>query len=206
MDNSKDWLWAITGALFLVLVVITFAVAGDEPPAADEGADKVAQFYIDNKDSIQLSALFAGIAMALFVFWGGYLRKVLRAAEGEGGGLSAVAFAGTIIVAVGLAIDQSLSFAMAEAAEDVDAAQIQALQVYWDNDWMPMALGLSIYLIAGGISIVRTGALPKWLGWIAIVLGVAGLTPVGFVAFLGGGIWTLIASIMLTMRARSATA
>ena len=40
-------------------------------------------------------------------------------------------------------------------------------------------------LLATGLSIVLYGALPKWLGWIAILLGVIGLTPIGFFAFLG---------------------
>ena len=54
--------------------------------------------------------------------------------------------------------------------------------------------------------IVRYGALPKWLGWVAIVFGVVALTPFGFFAFLGGIVWILVVSIMLTMRARSESA
>ena len=55
----------------------------------------------------------------------------------------------------------------------------------WDY-FIPLAVGLSTFLLATGISAVRHGALPKWLGWVAIVLGIATYTPAGFFAFLAG--------------------
>ena len=58
-------------------------------------------------------------------------------------------------------------------------------------------------MLAVGISIVRHGALPKWLGWVAILFGVAGMTPAGFFAFIGAGLWIGVASILLPLRARS---
>jgi hypothetical protein len=54
--------------------------------------------------------------------------------------------------------------------------------------------------------VVRYGALPKWLGWVAILLGVVGVTPIGFAAFLGLGIWILIVSVILSLRARGTSA
>jgi hypothetical protein len=61
-----------------------------------------------------------------------------------------------------------------------------------------------VFLFSTGISIVRHAALPKWLGWIAILLGVLGVTPAGFLAFMGGGIWILVVSVMLALRTRAA--
>ena len=39
----------------------------------------------------------------------------------------------------------------------------------------------------------------------AILLGVIGLTPIGFVSFLAGRIWILIVSVLLTIQARALT-
>ena len=75
-------------------------------------------------------------------------------------------------MATGIAIDSTIAFALAEAADDIEPAAAQALQALWDNDFLPIALGSTVMLLATGLSIVRHGALPKWLGWIAIVLGV----------------------------------
>ena len=136
---------------------------------------------------MQIGARLATIAGAALVFFFGYVRKVLRAAEGENGMLSLVAFVGAVIVATGIAIDSTIAFALAEAADDIEPVAVQSLEALWDNDFFPIALGTTVMLSATGLSIVRHGALPKWLGWIAIVLGVVSVTPVGFVAFLGHG-------------------
>ena len=47
---------------------------------------------------------------------------------------------------------------------------MQALQALWDNDWPPLILGASVFMIASGLSIALYGALPKWFGWIGIVM------------------------------------
>lgn len=69
---------------------------------------------------------------------------------------------------------------------------------------MPIALGTVLFLISAGLSILQTGALPRWLGWAALLLAVLGVTPLGFFAFLGGGIWILVVSVMLAAQGRQA--
>ncbi len=112
---------------------------------------------------------------------------------------------GASFIAVGIAIDSTIQFAIAEAADDIEPTSVQTLEALWDNDFIPIAMGVITLLLSSGLAIVRTGVLPKWLGWVAIALVVLGLTPAGFVAFLGGGVWIAIVSIMLTMRARAGT-
>jgi hypothetical protein len=199
-----EWLVPLTGVAFLAVLIIGFIVGG-EPPDAKEPAQEIVDHYVDNKDSVQVGVLLEMIAAALLLFFAGYLRKVLRAAPGEGGMLPAVALAGATVMAAGAALDATLSFALAEAADDIEPASVEALQALWDNDWVPIALGAAVLLLASGLSIALYGSLPRWLGWIAILLGVVGLTPIGFVAFMGGGLWILVVSVLLTVRARALT-
>jgi hypothetical protein len=50
-------------------------------------------------------------------------------------------------------------------------------------------------------------ALPVWLGWIALLIGVVTVTPIGFFGFLATLAWVLIVSILMVMReARAAVA
>jgi hypothetical protein len=198
---KREWLVPLTGVVFLVLAIVSFTVGG-EPPEANEPVREIIEHYVDNKDSIEIGAGMAGVAAMFLIFFGAYLRKVLAAAEGEGGILSHVVLIGTAIMALGIAIDGTISIAIAEAAEDVRAAAIQAMQALWDNDFLPIALGVEVFLVSAGLSIVRHGALPKWLGWVALVLALAGPTPAGFVAFLGGAVWVAIVSVVLALRAR----
>jgi Domain of unknown function (DUF4386) len=198
----KDWWTPLAGVAFLVVLIVSFLVGG-EPPDASEPAQEIVDHYVDNKDAVQIGAALSTLAALLLVFFAGILRRVLRAAEGVGGTLSAVAFAGAIIMATGAAIDASISFALADRAEDIDPVAVQALQALWDNDFFPIALGSSVLLLGAGLSIVRHGALPRWLGWVGIVLAVIGMTPIGFVGFLGGALWVLVVSVLLTLRMRA---
>lgn len=202
---KKEWLVPLTGVAFVALLIAGFSVGG-EPPDVDKPVREIIDHYRDNKDSVRIGAALAGLAALSLVFFGGYVRKVLSAAEGPGGMLSAVALVGTAVMGVGIAIDATITLALAEAVDDVEPAAVQALQALWDNDFIPIALGSELFLVSTGISIVRHGALPKWLGWVAIALAIAGATPVGFVGFIGGGIWILVVSVLLALRARSARA
>jgi hypothetical protein len=43
-------------------------------------------------------------------------------------------------------------------------------------------------------------AIPRWLAWGALVLGIAAITPYGFVASMLFLLWTAVAGIVLTVR------
>jgi hypothetical protein len=203
MNGSKGWLVPLTGAGFIVVAMIGFIVGG-EPKDAGHPATEIVDWYIDNKDSVEVGAFIGVAATVLLVFFGAYLRNVLRAAAGGTDMLSLVSFIGVVVVAVGFAIDTTILIALAERADDIDPIAVQSLQALWDNDFVPIALGILLFLWATGISVVRSGALPKWIGWIMILLGIVALTPLGFVSFIGTAVLILVISILLAVRARSA--
>jgi hypothetical protein len=60
------------------------------------------------------------------------------------------------------------------------------------------ALGLMLLGVAGAT--IKTAALPKWLGWAALVLGILCFTPVWFLGAALGLIWIVIASITLSQK------
>ena len=206
MRNDKSSLAPLTGLLFFILAIITFAVSGEPPDATDDSAQEIVDFYVDEDSSQMVSAVIATIAGSLFVFFAGSLRRVLRDAEGPGGMLSAVAFAGAVIFALGLALDSTITFALADTADDIDPAAVQALSALWNNDFLPFAMGIQIFLLATGIVVVRSGGLPKWLGWVAILLAVIAVTPIGFASFIGAGLFVALVSVLLTMRGRTSPA
>ena len=114
----------------------------------------------------------------LLVFFSAALSRTLRLAD-ELSILPAVIIVGASVMAIGIAIDATIAFSIAEAVDDIEPASVQTLQALWDNDFIPIAMGVITFLLASGLAIVRTGALPKWLGWVAIVLVVIGFTPAG---------------------------
>ncbi|MGH3475160.1 MAG: hypothetical protein ACRDOT_09640 [Aeromicrobium sp.] len=202
MNKSyAKWL-PLTGILFVAMAIVGFIVGGEPPDAASNSADEIVQFYTDNGDRVMASIIILSIATVLFVFFGSYLRSVLDRGDGEDGMFSRIAFVGAVVFAVGGAIDGTLLIAISEAAGEVEPAQIETLQAFWDNDFLPLALGIILFTLGSGISIVLHKSLPVWLGWIAIVLGIVGVTPIGWIAFMGTGVWILIVSVMLLMSER----
>ena len=197
---NRNLLGPLSGLLFIVLLIVSFVVMGTEPPDAEDSAQEIADFYVDEKDSVQLSAVLGAASLVFLVFFANYLRR-LFAAAGDAP-LSATVLVGVAITTVGVAFDATLSFAIAEAADDIEPTSVETLQALWDNDWVPMALGALIFLISVGVSTIQTGALPAWLGWVALVLAVIAFTPIGFAAFIGTGVWILVVSGLLTFRAR----
>ena len=191
----------LTGAAFVILLIATFAISG-EPPDADERASEIVEHFTDNKDSIMVGAVVETLAAALLVFFGGYLRTVLRDRGQDAGFLPAVAMAGTLAIAIGGALDATILFTMADTADDIGPGSLVTLNALWHNDFLPSAMGIFIFLLATGLSVVRgAGALPKWLGWIMILLAITAVTPVGLAAFIGAVVVILIISILLAVRA-----
>jgi len=203
MNGSKLRLMPLTGILSVLLVIAGFLFG--EPPDASHSADEITQYYVDNESKLEAGVFVFGVALVFFVFFASYLRTVLDRGEGETGMLTRVAFAGAVMFAVGGTIDAMLLFSISESVSNkLDPVQVQTLQAIWDNDWPPLAVGLSLFILACGLSIVLHRSLPVWLGWVAIVIGVAGLTPFGFVAFPGAGLWILVVSVMLLISERQA--
>jgi len=201
MTRSREWLVPLTGLGFVVLGILSFVVIG-EPKSADQPLQEIVDFYVDNKTAVEVGAAMSTLAGVLLVFFGAYLRRVLRAAAPDDEILSLAAFSGVLVVAIFSALDSMILFAAAEAAEDVDPVALQAMQAIWDNDFFVAVLGVELFLWATGIAALRTGALPKWLGWVMVVLAVIGMTPIGFVAAIGAALIVLGLSIWFAMRAR----
>ena len=204
--NNYSWLLPLTGVIGIALVVVGFIILGEGQDATDKTAQEIAQFYQDNEDSQSIGSFVIALSAVFFLFFAGYLRRVLRDAEGPGGSLSAVSFAGAVVFATAIGVGATINLALADLANNLDPVALQAINgISWDY-YIPFVVGMVPFLVASGICIVRTEALPKWLGWVAIIVGVLNFTPVGFFAFLAGMVWILIVSIVLTLRARSAPA
>jgi hypothetical protein len=60
---------------------------------------------------------------------------------------------------------------------------------------------MAAFMVGYGIAILRTHALPNWLGWFAIALAILAAIPkVGFFALLGVIVWSLIVGVLLFVR------
>lgn len=188
-----------TGVIAVVLFVIA-AIIGGETPDVDVPGEEVLSFYGDD-ESAQFAGNILGAYGALFlVFFVSVLRSVLGRAEDAQGGpgvASTIAFGGGLLMALGILAFAGFGFTLADGHDSLEPAAAQALNALSGDFFLPLAVGTAAFLLGSAISIIRTGVLPAWLGWVAAVIGVLAVTPIGFFAFLAGLIWILIASVML---------
>jgi hypothetical protein len=189
----------LTGVLFVVLIVVSFIVSGETPDADDSG-EEVISFYTDEEGSQIASAVIGAYAALFFVFFASVLRATLRRDEDPPGVLSTISFGGALVFVVGGLIFAGLTFTLADLSdESPDPGAMQALNALNADLFFPVAVGIGAFLIGSGIAIVRGAALPTWLGWVALVIGVLAVTPLGFFAFLAGVAWVLVTSIVLAL-------
>jgi hypothetical protein len=148
------------------------------------------------------------MGLLLFIPFLGYLWSVLREAEGPGGWLSATALgAGLVGVTMKLA-----SIAPGWAARDFgDTTTIhKALERINEVAFVAQMLPDGVMLAAVALVTLKTSALPRWLGWLAAVAAPLLLVNGMFLdadfgpAFLLFLLWTLLASVVLTVRASGA--
>ncbi len=94
--------------------------------------------------------------------------------------------------------------ALIDTAGDVSPTVTVAISAIWNNDFPVFATGQFMVLVSLAYAILRHGILPKWLGWVAVVLVVITPTPIGFAGFLGSLLLIAVTSVMLALRGRRA--
>jgi hypothetical protein len=203
--QQSNWerLAPLTGVIFVAIAVATFAIGGSTPGDHDT-AQQVQSFYGKHHDKHMLLAFILALSLPFLLFFVSSLRNDLRRAGGTGQ-LANGAFAGGVLAAAGFGILAFVHLALADAADSAKTiGTTQVLNVLDNNDYVPVGAGMGVLVFGAGLSAVRHGGLPSWLGWAGVVIGVLAFTPAGFFAFLASGIWVVLASILLTQARRSA--
>jgi hypothetical protein len=193
----------LSGVLAVVVIIVAVVVGG-ETPDTDDSAREIVSFYLDNdSEQVWASAILA-LGALLFLIFVTTLWNALRTAEAERRGASTLALVGGTILVVGMTVFAGIGFTLGDVADELPPAAILALNALNADFFFPLAVGNAAFVFGAGVSVVRTGALPKWLGWAAVVLGVFSITPLGFFAFLVMGLWSLVVSVLLFLRAAPA--
>jgi hypothetical protein len=186
----------LSGVVFAVIFYVAIFGFGDTPSADDKTA-KVVKFWSDNDGQQIAVAIMAVIATIFFVWFAGAVRERLAAAEAGSGRRSTTVYAGAMLFAVGLLMSAALTFTVADTAGDVPPTVTQTLSVLEEDFFFPFVGGLAVLYFGTAAAVLSTGGLPRWLGWVSLVLGVVCLTPVGWVPFLLCGLWTAVVAIIV---------
>ena len=192
----------LAGPVFAIVFLVATALAGSTPDEKSSGT-KVISYYLDH-DTSTLSGAFGGpvLALLLLLFFS-QLRSVARASALGAGAGPTVMIGGAVVWASGLLIGSWLDLALVASAKHHQEGVAQTLNVLSAADWIPFIAGIAVTLVGAGMTVMSTGVLPRWMGWVALVVGVIALAgPGGFLGFFLSPLWILVAGVML-LRAES---
>jgi hypothetical protein len=195
MGRISRWFPPFTGIVFVGIAIAVTILMGQGQDATDKTAQEVVNHYLNHETKETIAAILIGFAGIFILYFGGWLRRILRDAEGPDGILSTVAFGGAVVFSAGAAVAGSIHLALPDLADDIDPVAIQAINGIDFDMFMFFPVGLGTMILAAGISSVRHGAMPKWLGWFSVVLGVIFVSPVFWVIFFIGPVWFLLVGI-----------
>lgn len=200
MNRPWNRMAPLTGVALVVLLVLSQVLLGNEP-GENASAGQVVAFYNAHHGGIQVSAYLTGLAVVSGLFFYAYLSDHIRRAENSAR-LAIAAFGGAVLFAVGGALSAGTQFALADVPGKLSPAAAQALNLLQqDISVFLIAAGAAGLLLASGLAILRGRQLPAWVGWLGLVLGIASLVPLRNIGAPLAGIWTLVVSILLCLRA-----
>ena len=196
MDAKR--LFPLSGIAFVVLVVATIVGVGGSTPGTDASASELAAFYGDHAVRQGLGSFLLAAAVPFVVVFG--IGLATRA--GELSIWSYVLIAGTILVAGAVLLTAVVHFALANGAdEDISPVALQALNSLDGNTWMAFNPAFGVMML-GAAGVLISARVLTWLGWIALVVGVAAFIPIAdFFALLATLLWIVVTGVTLTRRA-----
>jgi hypothetical protein len=167
-------------------------------------------YYTDHDTGQLVSASVLSLGALLLLVFMAVVSGTLRRGEGTGGDSWILCFGGGIVFVVGLTLFAGLTIALGDVANDIDPSALQALHVLNQEMFFPVTIGVAGFLLGAASAVIQGGPLPRWLGWPTIAVAIVAAIPshvlggvldhIGFAGFMGLALWTLIVSVLLTLR------
>lgn len=207
MDRLERWA-PLTGIAAVGLIVAEALISGNTPTIDDPATD-ITAFWRDNVRTQEISTGLMALSAIAFGWFGASLRSALRELAGEER-LGSIAQAGSVIIAIGLSVYASVGQAVVHSVGDVPASVTQTLTVLSGADlYVLLAVGTALMVLSVATATLRHGGLPRWFGWVSLVLGVVGVIVVflgaivpglGYAAWLLSVLWIPTVAILLYRR------
>ncbi|MGI8922219.1 MAG: hypothetical protein ACR2HD_11250 [Solirubrobacteraceae bacterium] len=191
-----DRLAPLSGAAFFVLLLVSSISGGETPGDYASGATVLSDFSA-HPTAQKLSNLLAALGVVFLVLFAGRLRAWLQA--GGADALASAVFGGAVVLAVGGAARAGIGWALASGHDSLEPSTAQALNVLFASHY-PAIVGIAIFMFAAWGSILRTGALPPWLGWVALPIALAAVAPPSLFPLIATGLWIAAASVVMYRR------
>jgi hypothetical protein len=194
---------ALGGVLYVVLFVIGTILQFSGSPNGDAAPLKVIDWYSDSghRDRLHIGWVLIGLGLFSFLWFLAALRQALIRLVGEGFLPTLATIGGAVYATLALAA-ASVSDGIRTMNDDTYRHQVYPPLVHAANDAAYVlhssgGAGIGAMMIAASLAVVRTRALPAWVGWIGVVAGIIALASIVFFPWFVIALWLLAASIIL---------
>jgi hypothetical protein len=191
----------LSGIIAVLLIALAFVIGGGSPDP-DDSAAKVISFYRAHDAREIAAALVLATSVPFLVFFAVALATTLR--PGDAGGRPVwelVLVGGSVLAGGAILLAAAVHFALADGADHLSAAALQVLNVVDGDGWVAWNTGIGVMMLGAAGSLLSHPVASRWLGWVALVLGVLLFIPFAdFFALLASGLWILVMSVVLFRR------
>jgi hypothetical protein len=188
----------LSGIVFVGLVILAVLLGGSTPGSTATG-EEVASYYDAHSTRLGIESFVLAASGLFAVIFGATLGRSLRAAdEGARSIWERVLVAGGALVAAAAVFVATINFALADNPTKVSASALQALNLLTNDTWLLFNSALGVLMLGAAGSWLTSARRDRWLGWVALGLGIALFIPFAdFFALLASGLWIIFASVVL---------
>jgi hypothetical protein len=209
-EHGSERSLALAGIVGVVLLAASALIQGSLPKP-DDSAAKIAKFLVDKVDEIRWAGFVGALGSIVLLGWLGAVWRLLRRAEGGEPMFAVVATVGAVVAVAVINVSAVLLSVMAIVGpQALGASQTRTLYLLTNNLIAFGAMGLALFTGAFAMVIIRSGVLPRVVGWIGALIALVFLATGGgiastrdvffylsFIGFVTFTLWTLAVSVLM---------
>jgi hypothetical protein len=195
---ASRWL-PLSGVVFVVLMLVVIVGVSGETPSTDDSAAQIASFYDDESVRQGVAAFLLAATVPFLLLFATILAGLATGTDRASREIwRRMLLGGSFILGAIIMVMAMIHFALADGADNVAPAGLQALNLLDGNFWVAANPALGVMMLgAAGWLLGRIGNY-NVLGWVALVLGIALFIPYAdFFALLLSLLWIIVTSALL---------
>ena len=203
-QRMNRWM-GLLGLAILVLFIVGFGPLSGNSPKENASGLSLVTYWNAHQTIGWVQIPVIGVGLALMVLFVSQLRDVLHGSADDRGPLPNVVYAAGIIFVGDLVVAGALlHIPLLLAAHNHQASIAQTLNFVGQNNELLLLFGMALLTLSTGLAILTGSLLPRWLGWVSIVIGlVCCAGPFSFFGFLAGGIWLPVLGFVIRAKTKT---
>lgn len=202
---------ALAGAAYVALFVVGIILIYNGTPDSSSAPAKIIAYYSDgsHRTRMNIGWLVAGLGLFCFIWFLSALRERVRQLEAGDGFLSGLVTIGGAVYATLSLAAIAIEVGIRTMSDDTYHHTVYPGVIHAADDaaWVLHAsggAGLASVIVAASLAALRAAAVPKWLGWLGIVVGVLSLGLLVFFPWFLAALWILVVSVGMFIRSSRA--